>query len=156
AAQRGWSRSGPAGAAYSVLAAIAIQRGRREEAAAYVARASESVDLDRDRPLRAVHALNRALVLSDDGDPETALGILQAARDELGDWPLLAPLENLMLAEEALLRAAVGERRASRALLEHVETQAADSAPVANALARLRLLEGDAAAAREVLEPHLE
>jgi LuxR family transcriptional regulator, maltose regulon positive regulatory protein len=154
--QRGWARSGPAGAAYSVLAAIAIQRGRREEAAALVAKASESVDLARDRPLRAVHALNRALLLSDDGEPERALGILQAARDELGDWPLLAPLENLMLAEEALLRAAVGERRASRALLERVETEAADSAPVANALARLRLLEGDAQAAREVLEPHLD
>jgi LuxR family maltose regulon positive regulatory protein len=156
AERRGWSRSGPAGAAYSIQAAVAIQRGRREEAAACVARAAEASDLARDRPLRAVHALNRALLLSDDGEPEAALGVLQAARDELGDWPLLAPLESMLIAQEGLLRAAVGERQAGRALLERAESEVATSAAVANALARLRLLEGEAEAARAVLEPHLD
>jgi LuxR family maltose regulon positive regulatory protein len=156
AENRGWSRSGPAGAAFCVHAAVAIQRGRREDAARYVARAAETVDLARDRPLRAVHALNRALLLGDEGEPEAALGILQAARDELGDWPLLAPLESAMIAQEGLLRAAVGDRAAGRALLERAEGEAASSPAVANALARLRLLEGDATAARAVLEPHLE
>ena len=83
-----------------------------------MARASEALHETRERPLRAVHALNRALLLSDAGEPEAALGVLQVARDEVGDWPLLAPLEDQLLAREALLRAAVGERELGRALLE--------------------------------------
>jgi LuxR family transcriptional regulator, maltose regulon positive regulatory protein len=155
AERRGWGRSEPAGAAYCVQAAVAIQRGRREEAASLVARASEALHETRDRPLRAVHALNRALLLSDDGEPEAALDVLQVARDEVGDWPLLAPLDDQLLAREALLRAAVGERELGRALLERAERETATSVPVANALARLRLLEGDPDAARDVLAPHL-
>ena len=81
--------------------------------------------------------------LSDGGEPEAALSVLQVARDEVGDWPLLAPLEDELLAQEALLRAAVGERELGRALLERAERETATSIPVANALARLRLLEGD-------------
>jgi LuxR family maltose regulon positive regulatory protein len=155
AERRGWGRSEPAGAAYSVQAAVAIQRGRREEAVSLVARASEALHETRDRPLRAMHALNRALLLSDGGEPEAALGVLQAARDEVGDWPLLAPLDDQLLAREALLRAAVGEGEVGRALLERAERETATSVPVANALARLRLLEGDPDAARDVLAPHL-
>jgi LuxR family transcriptional regulator, maltose regulon positive regulatory protein len=156
AERRGWTRSEPAGAAYSVQAAVAIQRGRYDEAAGLVARASEALHETRDRPLRAVLALNRAYVLRDGGEPEAALNVLQGARDELGDWPLLAPLDDQLLAQEALLRAAVGEREAGRALLEHAERETATSIPVANALARLRLLEGDPDAARDTLAPHLE
>ena len=155
ALRRGWGRSEPAGAAYCVQAAIAIQRGRREQAEDLVARASEALHETRERPLRAVHALNRALLLSDAGEPEAALGVLQVARDEVGDWPLLAPLEDQLLAREALLRAAVGERELGRALLERAERESTASVPVANALARLRLQEGDPGAARDVLAPHL-
>ena len=121
--RRGWGRSEPAGAAYCVQAAVAIQRGRREQAEDLVARASEALHETRERPLRAVHALNRALLLSDAGEPEAALGVLQVARDEVGDWPLLAPLEDQLLAREALLRAAVGERELGRALLERAERE---------------------------------
>ena len=155
AVRRGWGRSEPAGAAYCVQAAVAIQRGQREEAEGLVARASEALHETRERPLRAVHALNRALLLSDAGDPEAALSILQVARDEVGEWPLLAPLEDQLLAREALLRAAVGERALGRALLERAERETATSIPVANALARLSLLEGDPGAARDLLAPHL-
>jgi LuxR family maltose regulon positive regulatory protein len=155
AVRRGWGRSELAGAAYCVQAAVAIQRGQREEAEALVRRASEALHETRERPLRAVHALNRALLLSDAGEPEAALSILQVARDEVGDWPLLAPLEDQLLAREALLRAAVGERQLGRALLERAEREGATSIPVANALARLRLLEGDPDAARALLAPHL-
>ena len=49
----------------------------------------------------------------------------------------------------------VGERDAVRALLERAERETATSIPVANALARLRLLDGDPSAARDVLAPHL-
>jgi LuxR family transcriptional regulator, maltose regulon positive regulatory protein len=155
AERRGGGRSEPAGAAYCVQAAVAIQRGRREEAAILVARASEALHETRDRPLRAVLALNRVLLLSDGGEPEAALSVLQVARDEVGDWPVLAPLDDQLLAHEALLRAAVGEREVGRALLERAERETATSVPVANALARLRLLEGDPDAARDVLAPHL-
>jgi LuxR family maltose regulon positive regulatory protein len=155
AVRRGWGRSEPAGAAYCVQAAVAIQRGQREEAEGLVARASEALHETRERPLRAVHALNRALLLSDAGDPEAALRVLQVARDEVGEWPLLGPLEDQLLAREALLRAAVGERALGRALLERAERETATSIPVANALARLSLLEGDPGAARDLLAPHL-
>ena len=155
AERRGWGRSEPAGAAYCVQAAVAIQRGRREEAVILVARASEALHETRDRPLRAVLALNRVLLLSDGGEPEAALSVLQVARDEVGDWPVLAPLDDQLLAREALLRAALGEREVGRALLERAERETATSVPVANALARLRLLEGDPDAARDVLAPHL-
>jgi LuxR family transcriptional regulator, maltose regulon positive regulatory protein len=155
AERRGWARSEPAGAAYSVQAAVAIQRGLYDEAAGMVARASGALHATRDRPLRAVHALNRAYLLRDGGEPEAALNVLQVARDEVGDWPLLAPLDDQLLAQEALLRAAVGEREAGRALLERAERETATSIPVANALARLRLLEGDPDAARDTLAPHL-
>ncbi|HEX6620426.1 MAG TPA: hypothetical protein VF024_12240, partial [Solirubrobacteraceae bacterium] len=155
AARRGWGRSEPAGAAYSVQAAVAIQRGQREEAEGLVARASDALHETRDRPLRAVHSLNRALLLGDAGDPEAALSVLQVSRDDVGEWPLLAALEDQLLAREALLRAAVGERELGRALLERAESEAATSMPVANALARLSLLEGDPGAARDLLAPHL-
>jgi LuxR family maltose regulon positive regulatory protein len=155
AVRRGWGRSEPAGAAYCVQAAIAIQRGQRERAEGLVSLASEALHETRERPLRAVHALNRALLLSDAGDAEDALNVLQVARDEVGDWPLLAPLEDQLLAREALLRAAVGERELGRALLERAERETATSIAVANALARLSLLDGDPGAARALLAPHL-
>jgi len=155
AERRGWARTEPAGAAYSVQAAVAIQRGRRDDAARLVDRASEALRDTRDRPLRAVLALNRAYLLSDDGDPEAALGVLQAAREEVGNWPLLGPLDGQLLAQEALLRTAVGEPAAGRALLERAEEEAVGYVAVANAIARLRLLEGEPGAARDVLAPHL-
>src|SRR5204863_2630400 len=73
AERRGWARSEPAGAAYCVQAAVAIQRGRSDDAVALVASAAEALHDTRDRPLRAVHALNRSYLLADAGDPEAAL-----------------------------------------------------------------------------------
>ena len=156
AERRGWARSEPAGAAYCVQAAVAIQRGHHDDALRYVARATEALHATRDRPLRAVHALNRSFLLRDGGDPEAALGVLQAAREEVGDWPLLAALDDQLLAQEALLRAALGEAEAGHALLESAEGETATSVAVANAIARLRLLEGEPDAARDALAPHLE
>jgi len=155
AERRGWTRAEPAGAAYSVQAAVAIQRGHNGDAADLVERAGRALRETRDRPLRGLHALNRAMVAADGGDPESALDILQVARDDIADWPLLAPLEDILVAQEGLLRAAVGEREAARALLERHEREAATSIPVANALARLRLQVADPAAARDALDGHL-
>jgi LuxR family transcriptional regulator, maltose regulon positive regulatory protein len=155
AERRGWGRSEPAGAAYIVQAAACIQRGEREQAATLVERAEYALRATRERPLCAAHALNRALLLRDRGDAEAALGVLQAARDALDGRPLLARLSDLLVAQEGLLQAAVGERDAGRALLEHAERERAGSLPVANALARLRLLDGDPEAARALLAAHL-
>jgi LuxR family maltose regulon positive regulatory protein len=155
AERRGWTRWDPPGAAYCVLAAVAIQRGRLDEATELVQLADNALRSTRDRPLRAAHALNRALVLSDRGDPEAALGVLQATRDEVGEWPLLPQLQEALVAQEALLRAALGEREVAHRLLERAEREAEAPLVVANALAKLRLLEGDAAAARTTLAPHL-
>ena len=66
------------------------------------------------------------------------------------------PLDDQLLAQEALLRAALGEPEAGRALLERAERETATSVPVANAIARLRLLEGEPDAARDALAPHLD
>jgi LuxR family maltose regulon positive regulatory protein len=156
AERRGWARSGPAGAAYLVLASVAIQRGLLDDAEDLLARAGDALPNGRERPLRAAHALNRALLASDRGEPDVALGILQAAREELGEWPLLPQLRDAIVAQEGLLRAAVGERDLGRRLLERAERESATSPAVANALARLRLLERDPAAARTILAPHLE
>jgi LuxR family maltose regulon positive regulatory protein len=155
AERHGWARSEPAGAAYTVQAAVLIMRGRREEAVALIDRAGHALHSTRDRPLRVAHALNRALLLRDDGEPAAALAVLQAARDELGDWPLPAALDDLLVAQEGLLRAAVGDREAGRAMLERVAPERARSVAVANALARLRLQDGDREAARLAVAPHL-
>ncbi len=156
AERRGWARSGPAGGAYGVLAWVAIQRGQLDDAEDLLARADDALSNGRERPLRAAHALNRALLASDRGDPDVALGILQAAREELGEWPLLPQLRDAIVAQEGLLRAAVGERELGRRLLERAERESATSLAVANALATLRLVERDPAAARTILAPHLE
>jgi len=155
AARHGWARSEPAGAAYTVQAAVLIMRGQREEAVALSDRAEPALRATRDRPLRVAHALNRALLLRDDGEPETALGVLRTVRDELDDWPLPAALDDLLVAQEALLCAAAGRRESGRALLEGAGSERARSVAVANARARLRLQDGDPEGARRAVAPHL-
>jgi LuxR family transcriptional regulator, maltose regulon positive regulatory protein len=150
----GWTRSQPAAVAHDVLAAFFIQRDEPDEAERHIASASAAISQTRERPLRAVHALNRVLLMSDRGEHDAALDVLRATREELGDWPLLAPMRDLLDAQEGLLRTAIGERDAGRALLERAEREASSSLAVANALARLRLLEGEPAAARAKLAPH--
>jgi LuxR family transcriptional regulator, maltose regulon positive regulatory protein len=150
----GWSGSQPAAVAHEVLAAIHIQRNELDDAERHIDSASATLTETRERPLRAVHALNRVFLLSDRGEHDAALDILQATREQLGDWPLLATVRDLLDAQEGLLRTAIGERAAGRALLERAERETASSLAVANALARLRLLEGQPAAARATLQPH--
>jgi LuxR family maltose regulon positive regulatory protein len=91
--------------------------------------------------------------LSDRGEHVRALDLLRATREQLGDWPLPAPLRELLTAEEGFLDAATGEPESGRALLQQA---AGGSLAVANALARLDLLEGEAQAARVTLAAHLD
>jgi LuxR family maltose regulon positive regulatory protein len=149
----GWARTEPAAAAYSVLAGVCIQRDELDEAERLLTLATATLRDTRERPLRAVHALNRVLLLSDRGEHAAALDILQAAREQLGVWPLPPPVRDFMTAHEGLLRAATGSPEAGRALLERAP---ATSLAVANATATLDLRDGEPAAARATLAPHLE
>jgi LuxR family maltose regulon positive regulatory protein len=153
AESRGWARSEPAAAAYSVLAAVCIQRDQLDEAERLIEHASGALRDTRERPLLAVHALNRVQLLSDRGEHAAALDLLHATREQLGDWPLPAPIRELLTAQEGLLNAATGEPEAGRALLQRATT---GSLAVANALARLDLLDDEATAARVTLAPHLD
>jgi LuxR family maltose regulon positive regulatory protein len=153
AERRGWLRSEPAGAAYCVLAAVSIHRDQLDEAERLIGLASVAVRDTRERPLLGVHVLNRVQLLSDRGEHAGALDLLHAMREQLGDWPLPAPLGELLTAQEGLLHAATGEPEAGRALLQRATT---GSLAVDNAMARLDLLDGEATAARTTLAPHLD
>jgi LuxR family maltose regulon positive regulatory protein len=153
AERRGWARSEPAAAAYCVLAAISIQRDQLDEAERLIGQASGAVRDTRERPLLAVHMLNRVQLLSDRGEHAGALDLLHATREQLGDWPLPAPIGDLLTAQEGLLRAANGDPAGARALLQRATTS---SLAVANALAMLDLLDDEATAARITLASHLD
>jgi LuxR family maltose regulon positive regulatory protein len=148
----GWTRSEPAAAASCVLAAICIQRDQLDEAERLIGQTSAALRESHERPLLAVHLLNRVQLLSDRGEHAGALDLLRATREQFGDWPLPAPIRDPLTAQEALLEAATGECEAGRALLRD---RPARSLAVANALARLDLLEGEAQTARATLAAHL-
>lgn len=151
----GWTRTEHAGAAYCVLAALAVEQARNDDCAALLEQASAALADARHKPLLALHGLVRSLLLTELGLADAALTVLHVARDQLGDWPLLPQLETQLVAQEALLRTAVGQGAAGRKLVEGAESADRSAAPVANALARLRLLDGDSEGARLVLAPHL-
>ena len=153
AERRGWARSEPAAAAYCVLAAISLQRDQLDEAERLVGQAGAALRDTRERPLLAVHVLNRVQLLSDRGEHVDALHLLRATREQLGDWPLPATIRELLTAQEGLLEAATGKPEAGRALLRRATT---GSLAVANALARLDLVDGEAQAARMTLAVHLD
>jgi LuxR family maltose regulon positive regulatory protein len=150
---RGWARSESAGAAYCVLAAVCIQRDQLDEAERLIGQAGAAVQDTRERPLLAVHVLNRVQLLSDRGQHADAIDLLHANREQLGDWPLPASVGELLTAQEGLLDAATGEPEAGRTLLRRTNKSALATA---NALARLELLDGEAKAARATLAPHLD
>ncbi len=149
----GWTRSEPAGAASCVLAAVCIQRDQLDEAERLIGQTSAALRHTRERPLMAVHLLNRVQLLSDRGEHAGALDLLRATGEQLGDWPLPGPIREPLTAQEALLEAAAGGSEAGRALLRKTT---ASSLAAANALARLDLMEGEPQAARVTLAAHLD
>jgi LuxR family transcriptional regulator, maltose regulon positive regulatory protein len=149
----GWTRSEPAAAASCVLAAICIQRDQLDEAERLIGQTSAALRETHERPLLAVHLLNRVQLLSDRGEHAGALDLLRATREQFGAWPLPAPIRDPLTAQEALLEAATGECEAARALLRDTPAR---SLAVANAVARLDLLEGEAQAARATLAAYLD
>ncbi|MEN3284823.1 MAG: LuxR family transcriptional regulator, maltose regulon positive regulatory protein [Solirubrobacteraceae bacterium] len=155
AERRGWTAARPAALAFGVAAGLSMQRGRLAEAGALLDRAEEALRGTREQPLWAVHAFNRALLLADSGECAEGLDVLRAGRAELGSWPLLAPMAEMIAGLEGLLQRAIGEREAAHETLERAQGEDS-SLTIATAVARLRLVEGDPAAARTALAPFLE
>ncbi|WBC06914.1 LuxR C-terminal-related transcriptional regulator [Micromonospora sp. WMMA1947] len=137
---QGWSSRSDCGYAYLALALVDWQRDRPAEATAHLALAGPA---GAEPGGAAITALCRAGLLADGGDPGGALRTLAEARTvapgpDLGEW---------LTAEEAHLRAVVGDVDGARALLD----AAGDGPAPALAAARLRLRAGDAHAAGRTL-----
>jgi LuxR family transcriptional regulator, maltose regulon positive regulatory protein len=152
AERHGWERSWPAGAAFVALGAAEYLWDRLDDAARTLERAQEALASTRERPLRAMLALIRAAVLSSRGEPESALAVLGAGAEQLGQWPVLPALLEQYVVLEAMLRAELGDRDQAQRLLE----SAPDSPAVATARAQLRLADGEPDAAHDVLAPWIE
>ncbi|MEH0954381.1 AAA family ATPase, partial [Micromonospora sp. CPCC 205554] len=125
---QGWSSRSDCGYAYLALAFVDWQRDRPAEAAAHLALAGPAAA---EPGGAALTALCRAGLLADGGDPGGALRMLAEARTaapgpELAEW---------LAAEEAQLRAVVGDVDGARALLD----AAGDGPAPALAAARPRL-----------------
>jgi LuxR family maltose regulon positive regulatory protein len=148
----GWTRSWPAGGAYLAQAAAELLGGRLEAAEPVLALAQEALVNTRERPLRAVLGLLRSGVMGAHGDHESALAVVVAGVDALGDWPLRPSIRDQFAVREATLRAEMGDRVRAEQLL----VGGRNSLPAAVLLARMRLGDGDDEAARETLAPWME
>ena len=144
AERHGWSRTWPAGLAAGVHSAVAFERGRLAEAELLLDRAEELLESTRETPLRAAVHLQRARLQLAGGRPEPALESLELAGELLDDFPLAPMLLGLGLGVEALATAALGRWDDAEALLSRAPQTAESGA----ALARIRLLAGDAPGAR--------
>ena len=150
AEQRGWDRTWPAGAAYLALAGVEFLWDRGDEAAASLEQARVALSRTQEPPLRAFLALLRATALDRQGEPERALAVLGAALEDVGDWPLLPVFRDQFPVREAVLRNALGEGDRAVRLLRGSDGEPG-SLLAAVVLGQLRLADGDAGAARELV-----
>ncbi|MFC0100955.1 LuxR C-terminal-related transcriptional regulator [Micromonospora marina] len=137
---QGWSSRSDCGYAYLALALVDWQRDRPAEATTHLALAGPA---GAEPGGAALTALCRAGLLADRADPAGALRPLAAAR-------AVAPgpeLGERLAADEAQVRAAVGDVDGARTLLD----AAGDGPAPALAAARLRLRAGDVRAAEREL-----
>jgi LuxR family maltose regulon positive regulatory protein len=151
AARHGWERSWPAGAAYLVKAASEFLWDRSEHAAQSVALAQEALATSEERPLRAGLALLRSSMLAAQGDPESALAVLEAGEEELGDYPLMRGGRDHFAINQALLRAQLGERDRALGLVGGDQPDGPPNLRAAVVLAQLQLAGGDGELARTTL-----
>ncbi len=146
----GWQYSWPAGAALLARAGAEILWDRGDEAAQSIDQAQQALAGTQERPLRAGLALLRAASLASRGEPESALAVLEAGEEELGDFPLVATLHDQFALKAAGLHAALGDRRRAVQLLG-VSDAAPASLSAAVVLGQLQLADGEAEAARETI-----
>jgi LuxR family transcriptional regulator, maltose regulon positive regulatory protein len=138
------------------LAWVHHQRDDLATAGSYLQRAAEGAGTAADRPLRAAITILRARLLDAQGDPVGALAELGAARRDLVGWDPPRLLSRWLATVEAELHLAAGDTEYATALLGSVDMGEPVAAPGAVALARLRLAEGDPAAAVSTLSPFLD
>jgi LuxR family transcriptional regulator, maltose regulon positive regulatory protein len=151
AESRSWQRTWPAGGAYLALATAEFLGDRIDAAIEALEAAQDALAGASERPLRAGLALLRTGVLRAHGELETALAVLRAGEEELGDWPLLSAVRDHFAVVEATLRAELGEHDRAVRLLRGRDGRGPRSLPAAAALAQLQLGQGDSAAARATL-----
>ena len=142
AERRGWERTWPAGAAYLALANAEFLWDRGEEAANTVELAREALHGTQERPLLAGLALLRSGVLAARGEAESALAVIEAGAEEIGDWPLPDTMREYFAVREAVLRAELGDR-AGAASAVGGDKPGPSSLPGAVVLAQLQLADGE-------------
>ena len=152
AEQQGWDRTWPAGAAYLALASAEFLWDRSDDAVQTLEHCRAALSGTQERPCEpglrwCARSRSTGRVRSRARSPSCEAGV-----EELGDWPLLPSMRNQFAVREAVLRAALGEREQAARLVGGSDGQPASLA-AAVVLGQLRLADGEAEAARELLIP---
>ncbi len=140
AAERGWSRSGPAAVALSVLANTQFHWNLIDEADATLDRAENALAGSREPPLVALHRLTRGRVRKTQGRMGEALEEFGRGIEKLADWPNSADVRSILETEAGIARAALGDRELAERDLRRAATE--NPGP-AIGLASLALSAGD-------------
>jgi LuxR family transcriptional regulator, maltose regulon positive regulatory protein len=139
-----------------VRGAFVLAHTRCPDSAAHLARAEELLEHASDVPLRMGVRVQRARLLAARGRPEPALEALEGARELAAGWPVLPALSGLMTSLHACCEAALGHAEAAAEELSANGSGVTRTAEDGAALARLRLLAGDADGALAALAPWLD
>jgi LuxR family maltose regulon positive regulatory protein len=138
--------------AHLAMAVVAVCRNRLDDAEAHLALAAPPRVPSPGPALVALVATTRARLLQRRGDLAASYAALVAARRELADQPPVPGVEAWLVAVEADLRTARGDTGTARELLLPLLDPAADgTAPLAVAMARTHLRDGDPGAAARAL-----
>jgi LuxR family transcriptional regulator, maltose regulon positive regulatory protein len=156
AAARGWEATWPAGGAYLALATTEFLADRVDASAEALEAAHDALANSRERPLRAGLALLRAGLLRAHGELETALAVLSAGADEVGEWPLLPAMQEQFTVREAALRAELGQYDRAVRILDGENGAASRSLSAAAMLSQLQLGHGEATQAQATIAPWME
>jgi LuxR family transcriptional regulator, maltose regulon positive regulatory protein len=138
------------------LAWVHYQRDDLATAGSYLQQAAEGAGTAADRPLRAAVKMTGARLRAAQADPVGALAELGAARRDLAGWDPPRLLSRWLATVEAELQLAAGDTEPATAPLGSVGKDEPVAAPEMVAVARLRLAEGDPAAAVSTLSPFLD
>ena len=154
AAPAGVPAPAPPAAALLALAWARYQRDDLSGAAGWLERAAAPPGPAPERPLRVAAMIMAGWLARAQGDPSAAFAAFGAAGQELAGWSQPRLLVRWLATSEAELHLAAGDTATARALLAALDpAEPEGAAPSAVAVARLRLAEGDPAAALASLAP---
>jgi LuxR family maltose regulon positive regulatory protein len=151
AARRGWDDEPVIAPAYATLAGILVWTGDSAQGDEWQTRARRATRDGSEPGLRLVIHLSAAMLQTARGRQREALAELVAAREVrmAGTHALLSRIVGWTIATQVRL----GDLDGARATLATVGDEVAATGELRNAVAVLRLAEGDPAGARVVLEP---